>query len=271
MTVVTTPAKPDASLERIAQGLAAARADWKAFLCMVAKFPRYSFTNTILIFQQCPHASLVQGFNHWRKLGRFVKKGEKGIQIFAPRVSKDDEGKKGVRGFHAVYVFDIDQTDGEPLPAKLPTPTSDGEDATARAHVDTLTAWLLETHGCAVTLVHNPQADGLYRRDAHRIELEPLSGDICRLGTLIHEAAHALLHRKDEDRAGLTRDLRELEAESVAVIVCERFEIPRAAGLEYLAQFDATPEAVRTHGERIVRAAQLIINALESRAAAGEA
>ena len=262
-TAATPPAKAAASLEHIAYGLEAARANWQAFLCMAAKFPRYSFVNTVLIFQQRPNASFVQGFNAWRKLGRWVKKGETGIQIFAPRVSKDDDGNKDVRGFHAVYVFDVEQTDGEPLPAKLPTATSDGEDATARAHFEALKTWLLEIHNCPVTFASNPQANGMYFREAHRIDIEPSNGDICRLGTLIHEAAHALLHRTTEDRLGLTRDLRELEAESVAVIVCASLEIPRAAGLDYLAQFDATPEAVRLHGERIVRTAQLILRALE--------
>jgi antirestriction protein ArdC len=262
---MTATAQPDTSLERIAQGLEAARANWQDFLVMVAKFPRYSFTNTMLIFQQCPNASLVQGFNNWRKLGRYVKKGEKGIQIFAPRVKKDDDGNQGVRGFHAVYVFDIAQTDGEPLPAEPPKASSDGEDAAARAHFETLKTWLLETHGCPVTHAHTPGNDGLYFRVSHHIEIEPTNGDICRLGTLIHEAAHALLHNTEAEPEGLTRDLRELEAESVAVIVCEHLGIPRASGLEYLAQFNATPEQVKTHGERIIRAAQSIIKVLEPR------
>jgi N-terminal domain of anti-restriction factor ArdC len=267
---MTATAKPDASLERIAQGLETARANWQAFLSLVAKFPRYSFTNTVLIFQQCPNASLVQGFTSWKKAGRYVKKGEQGIQIFAPRVKKDDDGHRDVRGFHAVYVFDVAQTDGEPLPANMPTMTSDGEDATARAHFATLQTWLLETHACPVTLTHTPGCDGLYRRDTHRIEIEPNTGDICQFGTLVHETAHALLHRTDADREGLTRDLRELEAESVTVIVCERFGIPRAGGLDYLAAFNATPEGVRRHGERIVRTAQAIIKALEPRDDASE-
>jgi hypothetical protein len=59
--------------------------------------------------------------------------------------------------------------------------------------------------------------------------------------------------------------LRELEAESVAVIVCERLGVPRASGLDYLAAFNATPEQVKTHGERIVRTAQTIIKVLEPR------
>jgi antirestriction factor ArdC-like protein len=98
--------------------------DWKRMLQVVSKFHRYSFNNHLMIFLQRPDATLVAGFNRWKTLGRFVKKGEKGIAIFAPckyktKVESDDDEEKSVqqvRGFRVVHVFDISQTEGEDLP-----------------------------------------------------------------------------------------------------------------------------------------------------------
>jgi hypothetical protein len=58
--------------------------DWKRMLKTASKFHRYSFNNHLMIFLQRPDATVVAGFNRWKSLGRFVKKGEKGVAIFAP-------------------------------------------------------------------------------------------------------------------------------------------------------------------------------------------
>ena len=94
------------------------------YLAAMARFHRYSFHNVMLIYTQKDDASNVAGFHAWRKLGRFVRKGEKGILILAPMIfkhaeaeaAKTDEEKTIIR-FKAAYVFDVSQTDGEPLPA----------------------------------------------------------------------------------------------------------------------------------------------------------
>ncbi len=78
----------------------------------------------MLIFLQRPDATVVAGFNRWKSLGRFVKKGEKGIAIFAPckyktKIETDDGDEKmmqQIRGFRVVHVFDISQTEGDELP-----------------------------------------------------------------------------------------------------------------------------------------------------------
>ena len=215
----------------------------------------------MLILIQCPNASLVQGFNSWKALNRFVKKGEKGIQIFAPRFGKDEIGEAEIKGFMAVYVFDVSQTNGDPLP-EFPTPASHGTDQTAQTLFETLQHWLLETHHCPVTISQAPQGAGHYRREAHSIEIKPNLGDVHGFGTLTHEAAHALLHHKAANLENIPRETRELEAESVTMIVCEHFGIPRASGFDYLAQWNATPEEIKAHGERITKTAQSIIKAL---------
>src|SRR5205807_6176220 len=90
-----------------------------------AAFHDYSFGNLCLIVSQRPEATRVAGYQAWRKLGRQVRKGERGIRILAPcrakarEVESDEETRSAFRviGFRCVSVFDLSQTDGEPLPA----------------------------------------------------------------------------------------------------------------------------------------------------------
>jgi hypothetical protein len=96
----------------------------REYLAAMARFHRYSLHNIFLIASQKPKATHVAGFHAWHKLGRFVKKGEKGIMILAPVIRKKAENNTEVEpdestvavGFRAAYVFDISQTDGQPLP-----------------------------------------------------------------------------------------------------------------------------------------------------------
>src|SRR3712207_5497160 len=88
-----------------------------------SKFHRYSFNNQLLIFLQRPDATLVAGFRRWQELGRQVRKGERGISILAPcryRAKIEDEhGDEQtvhrLTGFRVAYVFDVGQTEGEPI------------------------------------------------------------------------------------------------------------------------------------------------------------
>ncbi|MDP9069272.1 MAG: ArdC family protein [Actinomycetota bacterium] len=93
--------------------------DWKRMLKIASKFHRYSFNNHLMIFLQRPDATVVAGFNRWKSLGRSVKKGEKGIAIFAPcryrtkveNHAGEEQTVQQIRGFRVVYVFDISQTE----------------------------------------------------------------------------------------------------------------------------------------------------------------
>ena len=103
-----------------------------AWLSTVSRFYKYSFGNCLLIWTQAPEATRVAGFNTWKSLGRFVKKGETGIRILAPIVRKVDEEKNGTTekvsrpfGFRTVSVFAQEQTDGQPLP-ELNTNAAEG-------------------------------------------------------------------------------------------------------------------------------------------------
>ena len=113
------------AIEQLRQALEAGHSErLKEYLAAMARFRRYSWGNVMLIASQKPNATPVAGFHAWHKLGRFVKKGEKGILILAPIIRKkaenngeteSDESSVAV-GFRAAYVFDISQTDGQPLP-----------------------------------------------------------------------------------------------------------------------------------------------------------
>jgi hypothetical protein len=93
----------------------------------MARFHHYSFGNCMMIAMQRPDATHVAGFNRWKELGRFVKAGEKGIVIIAPMLFRkkasdgdpattDEQDAEKLLRFKAVYVFDVNQTDGQPLP-----------------------------------------------------------------------------------------------------------------------------------------------------------
>ena len=100
-----------------------------ALLKTMARFHKYSFHNICLIASQCPTATRVAGFQTWRTMGRFVRKGEKGIAIMAPIIGRREAESEGdnartVRGFRAAYVFDGLSRDSDredwPLARALP-------------------------------------------------------------------------------------------------------------------------------------------------------
>src|SRR5215210_7254112 len=110
---------------------------FKRYLKTAARFHQYSPNNVLLILAQKPEATRVAGYHAWQQLGRQVKQGEKAISIFAPRpyrvTTEDEAGEEQTRKgltFRAVPVWDISQTDGDPIPTmEAPTLTgSDGQD-----------------------------------------------------------------------------------------------------------------------------------------------
>ena len=102
-----------------------------AYLGAMAKFRNYSFGNIMLIARQKPDATHVAGYRTWTSLGRFVRRGEKGIFILAPMVGnkrKNNESEntepntdaketqRTLYGFRGVYVFDRLSRDLWPSP-----------------------------------------------------------------------------------------------------------------------------------------------------------
>jgi antirestriction protein ArdC len=190
------------------------------YLSAMGRFHRYSFHNVMLIYTQKREATHVAGFNSWRKLGRYVRKGEKGILILAPMTFKraepetaikDDEEQTILR-FKAAYVFDISQTEGEPLPEFAAV---QGDPA---GHTAQLKQFALDH---AIEISYSASiAPALGQSSGGKIVLLPGLSPAEEFATLAHELAHELLHQ-GERRTGTTKTLRETEAEAVAFVVCQ--------------------------------------------------
>ena len=220
---------------------------YKAYLTSMAKFHSYSFNNTLLIAMQ--GGQLVAGYNKWRDdFHRNVKRGEKGIKILAPapykvkkEVPKRDEqgqpmmekdGKpltevqeKQIPAFKIVSVFDVSQTEGEPLP-------SIGVDELAgnvEQYEDFFKA-LEQTSPVPMAFEDIPGGShGYYHLTEKRIAIQENMSELQTLKTAIHEIAHAKLHAIDPE-APLTEQAdrpdsrtREVQAESVAYAVCQHY------------------------------------------------
>lgn len=253
--------------------------EWLRFLTFLGSFHKYSLTNVLLILAQRPGASLVAGFRQWQAKGRQVRKGERAIKIrgfSAKKVTETDEEtgdetERLLRRFPILSVFDIDQTDpieGADAPAS-PVQRLTGDDPTGiydamAAHM-TAQGWTVvrepipgDTNGYTTT-------DGTKRIvvDAH---IEPAQA----AKTMIHEAAHAVLHTDDttgEADPGeyvAHRGVMECEAESVAYVLAGLVGLDTSAySVGYVTTWTkGDVDAVRATAENVLRAVQLLASAL---------
>jgi len=244
-------------------------AQWQRFLRYQSAFHHYSFGNVLLIAAQRPSASRVAGFATWRSLGRWVRRGESAIWILAPvhrrgphadghdQRSDDERAARSLR-FRRVAVFDIAQTDGAAPPDVVRRLT--GPDATSAypslvAHAQSLGFSVV---GASLDGASNGDCDF----DRRRIRVEEANEPAQRTKTLVHELAHAVLHEHESDRA-----LAELEAESVAFVVCRAIGLDTGAySFGYVASWagggQAALDAIRRSGERIAATARPLIEAV---------
>ena len=212
-------------------------ADWLAFLSFSSKFYNYSARNTLLIYAQNPQASYVKGFKAWNQLGRYVKKGAKGIAILAPCVKKVEEfkesdneaeyqdaeaekvTKKVLTGFKLTYVFDISATDGsdEQLPVLVKGLTGNTEQE--RQIYENLKAYISTVH--LVQEVIGTSSKGSYNLDTSVISVRADLEYLQKVKTILHEYAHSIDFARDPDES-ISRNRRELVAESVAYVVSMR-------------------------------------------------
>ncbi len=256
----------DASLDTLAKAVDEVRASetFKAYLDVQARFHRYSWCNSLLILSQKPDATRVAGYRTWQKLGRQVRKGERGICIFAPcpwkREKETETGEtKTEQGifFRAVHVFDIGQTDGPDLPS-VDVPT-----------VEATADWLLAdlarvAEQREITVSFQPISSGAFGVSKKgTVEIDDHHPTVQQAKTLAHELAHESLHW--EDRGPLTRSIAELEAESVAYVVCKHFGLDvEVRSSRYIALWDGDSKALRASLERIANTARSIIDDVES-------
>lgn len=252
----------------------AADGSWGDYLRFLNSFHQYSPFNRMLIYVQNPDATHVMGFGNkagtsgWKSLGRHVRRGEKGIQILAPlvRTEKDETGKvvdRFIYGFRTVSVFDVSQTDGEPLPQNpasttLLTGDHDG--------FDTLAAYA-ESIGFTVERGDCHGANGYTDFSTQTIRVRDDVDTAQAVKTMAHELGHALLHRDTAERHVMCRGTAEVEAESVAFLVADRLGLDTSDyTFGYISEWatatkhaDKPSAAVKASLNRIVAAADQIV------------
>jgi len=206
----TKERKMDDVLKRLKEGVDGIQQsdNFRQFLLTMSKFHDYSIGNLILIMLQKPDATRVAGFSTWKDMYRWVKKGEKGIAILAPcmpakgkkleptetTTSTEGEENKDVETeirpvyFKVVYVFDVSQTEGKPLP-EFEVPSLTGE---ADETLFTSVMRLAEAQGVDVSFELRPNQDpsikGIY--SGKTIWVRPEESRAQQLKTLLHEVAH---------------------------------------------------------------------------------
>lgn len=224
----------------------------------MARFHRYSLHNLCLIVTQRPTATRVAGFHTWRTLGRFVRKGEKGIAILAPIVARrreatTDDDSKTVVGFRTAYVFDVDQTDGAPLPRPAEASGDPGD------RIASLKA-AIASQGIILDYAED-LGGALGLSSGGRIQMLTGLSAASELTVLSHEFAHELLHRSSDRPA--SRDTRELEAEAVAFVVGQGVGLHlEDAARDYIHLYRGDSSALAQSLDRIQRTASLILRCL---------
>lgn len=235
-----------------------------SFLKMASRFHRYSFFNTFLILFQNPKATQVAGYKAWQQLNRFVRKGEHGIWILVPvfytnkelGVSEEEKYPKRVKCFISKPVFDVSQTDGEPLPEE-----PEWRSRVKAPDIDDALLVFAKGKGIVVEITGDMPvvgAEGVSM--GNKILILPEAGT----RTIIHELAHELLHKRMEPGEVLNTQVEEIEADSVAYVVCEYFNIPNKESPNYLALYRATGKEVIGRLQRIQSAGSEMIIAIEN-------
>ena len=222
-------AKAQAALDRIGDGVRSVweSEEWAKWLRTLAKFHDYSLNNTMLISMQMPEATRVASYRSWqRDFNRHVRKGEHGIEVLVPMVVKpkpqdpeeaprdgvDETERRRLVGFKVGHVFDVSQTEGEPLPTIAEHVSSDVD------RYDEVMDAICAVSAYPVEVVDGlpPETNGLFSRMGYiAIRAGMPQGQTVK--TALHELAHSVLH--DDPEAEPDRAMREVQAESVAYAV----------------------------------------------------
>jgi len=218
------------ALNRLAAALEAGYSEpLKEYLAAQARFRHYSWHNVMLITAQRPTATRVAGYHTWNDLGRHVKPGEKGIMIFAPILTKQKESPERTQSpedtatnkpdpfrltrFRTAFVFDVQQTEGKPLP--VPARTA----GDLKELAEKLKSFATE-QGFALEYVQSiAPAQGVSH--GGKIRLLPDMHPPAEFSVLTRELALEMFHQK----AGTSRlpfEIEYAQAKAVAYAVCQR-------------------------------------------------
>lgn len=280
--------------------------DWKRALEFAARFRARSFNNTLLIWTQHlaafdegrvlePTPSLVAGFKQWQTLGRQVEKGQSGYMIYAPvmgrfasrtpavteswrRLARYEKPQPGeatrsrLIGVRPAYVWDVSQTNGEPIPSLPQAELLVGE--APGGLWDGLTR---QIHAAGFTVVRVPHegmihgANGLTDFGERTVAVRENMDPAAQVKTLSHELAHVLLHGPDQPDAVRHRGIGEVEAESVALMIgaahgmdTSSYTIPYVAGWAGSVNGKSPVEVVQATGERVRKTAASILDQLDT-------
>ncbi len=258
---------------------------YAAYLKTLSKFYNYSFKNSLLIALQKPSATYVAGFNSWKNnFKRYVNKGEKGIQILAPAPYKmsiekekiDPVTQKPILGkdgkpvtemvevikpyFKPVYVFDVSQTTGEPLPSIANE---------LKANVENFSLFFKSLEMISPFSIEKENiksgAKGYCDPENKRIALNEGMSEAQTIKTAVHEIAHSILHAVDGDIKD--RSTREVEAESIAFVVSSHFGIDTSDySFGYIATWSSGKELkeLKNSLDTIQKTANELINNIEA-------
>lgn len=266
-----------AALDRIESGLETINTneEWLAYLSFQSKFYNYSFRNTMLIYLQNPEATYVKGYKAWNQLGRYVKKGSRGLAILAPCFRKADESESRgthpkleneeetgriIAGFRVTYVYDIADTDGSdeylPVLVKGLAGNSDAE----KEIYEKLLTFISKEH--TITEVTETASKGSYNLETGVICIRSDLDYVHKVKTLLHEYAHAVdfkLHPEPD----ISRSRRELIAESVAFVVSMTMGLDTGTySISYIQSWLDNKEELKIIADSIQKISEQIINCL---------
>jgi len=256
----------DSHLKQLTEEMAQGKSERLiALLDFAGKFHQYSFYNIMMAFYQRRNISRLAGVKTWNEVGRYVRKGEHGIAIWAPmffkKVKTEDEASEETESevtftrFRLVYVFDVSQTEGKELPNTRISMIT-GNPGTAYTALESA----IRAQGITLEYVNSLGLSVEGRSFGGKIEIvnDPDPARLFR--NLVHEFAHELLHHDGGERETIT--LRETEAEATAYVVCRHFGVEINAS-DYIQLFDGNVKILSSRLERIRKTASTIIQAIE--------
>ncbi len=246
--------------------------NYQRYLKTLSYFRKYSLNNSLLIFMQRPDATLVTSYSNWKKLNRYVNKGEKAIRILAPLKKKKDktEGNDDdddiILGYRAASVFDVSQTNGSDVCLSLAKPLETAVD-NYQLFIDALLlASPVKIHFNRI----EGETNGFYRPIDKDIVVKEGMSESQTVKTVLHEIAHAIMHAQETERNERTRIRQEIEAESVAYSVSSYYGIDTSEySFNYIATWSSSSElpelknslqTIRSTSSRLIETINSIIS-----------
>jgi antirestriction protein ArdC len=240
------------------------------YLSVLARFHMYSLNNVTLIHALRPDATRVAGYRAWQTLGRQVRKGEQGIRIVVPyrtRIEPEEGQPVAVEnGFGVRTVFDVSQTEGDPLVAPPVHGALTGNATVAEIVREELIAWLWRER-VSVVRKGTGRANGYYLPNARVVAIHRDLTGIRALKTLVHEAAHFAA----DHRVGVKWEDAETVAEGAAYTVLSHFGLDTSGySFGYVAHWARDMAVVRRNLAAIQGVAHALIIAIEGSSEADE-